>query len=168
MSERSLNSKTNWWCSYSRILEMKQTQASSTSPFEHAHKQCRRKKEKKEKRSDSLKTNWDSQCHILRERVRDALHLLKDRWIPQSVVCQCAKGQLVTKHRAPECRDLLALCEDQTIFHKYQCISNCEANCAGQTQMKPFNYYQSSWATSSGLTGELHADMTSLRNVPLH
>ena len=54
------------------------------------------------KTSDSLKTNWDTQCHILRGRGKETLLSLKDRWIPQSVVGQCAKGLLVTKHPAPE------------------------------------------------------------------
>lgn len=51
--------------------------------------------------------------------------------------------------------------------HWYQ-LRDWELNCGGQTQTLPGKYYQSSWATSTGLTGELRFDVTSPRTVPLH
>lgn len=132
---------------------MKTHTTNPTHPHLSMHiKQCRRGE--KNQTSESLKTNWDTRCHILRGRERDALLLLKDRWIHQSVVCQCAKGQLVTKHPAPESRDLSG-----SLWRPNQ-LSDWEVNCVGQTQMLPCNYYQSYWATSSGLTEELHVDKT--------
>lgn len=53
------------------------------------------------------KTNWDTHCHILGGRVRDALRLLKDRWITQSVVCHRARRQEDTKQAAPDCGGIL-------------------------------------------------------------
>lgn len=120
----TLNTKTIWWCSYTS--DYANTSILHILLMSRAHKQCSRGKKKNHTHTQVThwETNWDTHCHILGGRVRDALRLLKDRWITQSVVCHRARRQEDTKQAAPDCGGILSFFflwrPEHTLCHKCQ------------------------------------------------
>lgn len=109
----------------------KKKQAPCMSLLKHAYKQSGRK--------NTHMTHWKptgTHSVISWERVRDTLLLLEDRWIPQSVVCQCAKGPYIV-HR----RDFSSSCEEQTTFLTEQLIY-WETKCAGERLLQAVDLFK--------------------------
>lgn len=164
------NAPTIWWCSHTS--DYANTGILHILLMSNAHKQCKRNTRARAHTHTHWKTNWDTHCHILGGRVRDALRSLKDRWITQSVVCHHARSHQTTRTWHWLERFGL-LCVDLNILS----VKNVSAKGGikwGRNDKKEIlddpkrrKDCDNSCSTSSGVTGELHVDLTSWRNVPL-